>query len=362
MNVKIGLVIALFSLVITGSMIGGFYLWRQTMNSIDTVTYLGESVYVSGNMDADSLPGILDIESGDQAVVSTTALNDFYIQTFSQNLPLIVSGIATIILLATVVLWLILRRIQMRQTISIIEELKLIDGPSNITHLDKGIQRALEKLREKYSASLEDYKRLSSYMTHEQKNTIAVLKSNMEHQAATQADLGLLTRLTDSVDDILTLAGSQDEALEVVDVSLICAEVCDAYGRFYPNLTFTFAEEDVLEILGKERWMYRALSNLLDNAVKYGEGGQIDVEVRLVRSSVVVKVKDHGYGFDETKRQQIFEHNYRVNGLKEDGYGIGLSVVKHVCNLCRGSVYVESAKGKGSAFYLSFPATSVLPA
>lgn len=153
----------------------------------------------------------------------------------------------------------------------------------------------------------------------------------------------------------MTLAGDKDESVEVIDVSLICAEVCDAYKKFYPHLNFSFAEEEALEILGKERWVYRAISNLLDNAVKYGRDKEINVHVGTEKNSVIVSVEDRGYGLDEEKRQQIFEHNYRVNGWKEDGYGIGLSVVKHVCNLCKGAAYVESTKGKGSIFYLSFP-------
>ncbi|MGC6768106.1 sensor histidine kinase [Enterococcus sp. LJL128] len=358
MNMKIGIVIGIFSLVITGAIVGGFYMWRESLNSVDTGTALGSSVYVMSNQEQVSALENEVIDVNAASIISTAELNDFYIQSFSQNLPIIVGVICGILILSTMILWMILKRIQTKQTISIIEELRMIDGDSQLKNLDNGIQKALDTLRENYAASLEDYKRLSSYMTHDQKNTIAVLKTNLEQQEDTEDDLRLLSRLTDGVDDILTLAGSEDEAVGIVDVSLICAEVCDTYRKFYPDLHFTFAEDQPLEILGKERWLYRALSNLLDNAVKYGCNQAVNVSVSAEKNSIVVAIEDHGYGLDEEKRQQIFEHKYRVNGLKQDGYGIGLSVVKHVCSLCRGSVYVESLRDQGSTFYLSFPSVT----
>jgi signal transduction histidine kinase len=331
-------------------------MFQQSLRSVEVGSVLGASVYVMSNQEEISALETEQIEVNADSIVSTSELDDFYIHSFTQNLPLIIGAICGILLVATLVLWLILKRIQMKQTISIIEELKRMDKEASLHSLDKGIQHALSALRQDYAASLEDYKRLSSYMTHEQKNTIAVLKSNLEQQTGREADLRLLGRLTDSVDDILTLAGNEEEELRPVDVSLICAEVCDSYRKIYPKLTFSFSEDKNLEILAKERWIYRAVSNLLDNAVKYGRNRQVHLAVTAMKNSVIITVEDQGQGLDKETQEQIFEHKYRVNGLKQDGYGIGLSVVKHVCNLCRGSVYVESLKDRGSAFYLSFPA------
>lgn len=359
MNMKIGIVIGTFSLMITAAIVGGFYMFQQSLRTVEAGSVLGSSVYVMSNKEEVSALETAQIEVNADSIVSTSELDDFYIRSFSQNLPMIIGVICGILLVSTLILWLILKRIQMKQTISIIEELKRIDKEDSLQSLDKEIQQALSALRQDYAASLEDYKRLSSYMTHEQKNTIAVLKSNLEQRTGMEADLRLLGRLTDSVDDILTLAGNDDEELVLIDVSLICAEVCDSYRKVYPKLTFSFSEDRNLEILAKERWIYRAVSNLLDNAVKYGKNREIHLAVTAKKSSVIITVKDQGQGLDKETQDQIFEHKYRVSGLKQDGYGIGLSVVKHVCNLCKGSVYVESLKNRGSSFYLSFPAAAI---
>ena len=154
----------------------------------------------------------------------------------------------------------------------------------------------------------------------------------------------------------MTLGEHYDEETNIIDVALICAEVYDYYKESYEKLNFYLAEEDQTEILGKERWIQRAISNLIDNAIKYGKGNSIEISVRNKRNSVIILVEDHGIGIPDSEKEQIFDMNYRIKELKSDGYGIGLSLVHHVCDLCHGYAYVESEVGKGTRFYLSFPA------
>jgi signal transduction histidine kinase len=137
-------------------------------------------------------------------------------------------------------------------------------------------------------------------------------------------------------------------------VSLICALVCDTYKKIYENIYFEFDDDGNTTILAKERWIYRAISNLVDNAVKYGEGKPIYISIKNKNNSVIVTVKDNGIGIDRNSIGKIFDNKYRINELNKDGYGIGLSLVSHVCDLCEGFVMVESELNEGSCFYLSF--------
>lgn len=165
-----------------------------------------------------------------------------------------------------------------------------------------------------------------------------------------------LDDIANGIDDILTLSENVDTAPQtIVDVAVVCAEVFDSYKRTAPNLNFDFDEDDDTEILAKSRWIYRAIANLLDNAVKYGEDKPILLSVKAKNGSVIVTVKDNGIGIDEDKQEMIFGNRYRINELNQDGYRIGLSLVSHVCDLCGGFITVDSEPGKGSAFYLSFP-------
>ena len=170
--------------------------------------------------------------------------------------------------------------------------------------------------------------------------------------------LSQLDNVTDCINDILTLGERNDEVTTVIDVTLICAEVYDHYSKSYPLLRFSFDEDAQTEIFGKERWIQRAISNLIDNAIKYGNGKPIELSVKNERGSVIIIVEDHGVGIPASEEEQIFDMNYRIRELKSDGYGIGLSLVNHVCVLCQGFAYFESEVGEGTKFYLSFPAAA----
>lgn len=74
-----------------------------------------------------------------------------------------------------------------------------------------------------------------------------------------------LDHVTNCINDVLTLSENDDnQILNKVDVALICAEVCDFYMKSYPQIIFHFNEEENSEIYAKERWIHRAVSNLVD--------------------------------------------------------------------------------------------------
>lgn len=259
--------------------------------------------------------------------------------------------IVLIILLLS--LWFILKSSQNKKIIKIAEEMKAVTNEKVLS--DEPILTATyEILKYRFDSQLNDYKRLNAYLTHEQKNSLAILRTNLELSENVEY-LNIIDNIADSIDDILTLSENNDDyPLGSVDVLLICAKVHDYYSKLSKNISFYFDEDDT-EILAKSRWIYRAVANLLDNAIKYGEGKPIELSVRVKKGSVIVIVKDHGIGIDKSKQDLIFNNHYRINELNKDGYGIGLSLVSHVCDLCGGFVMVESEIGKGSSFYVSFP-------
>lgn len=102
-----------------------------------------------------------------------------------------------------------------------------------------------------------------------------------------------------------------------------------------------------------------AVSNLVENAVKYSEAGDI-VNVRLLNTAgnVSVEVEDHGIGIPADSIDRIFERFYRVDRARSrgtGGTGLGLSIVRHVATNHGGEVNVRSREGEGSTFTLSVP-------
>jgi two-component system phosphate regulon sensor histidine kinase PhoR len=104
----------------------------------------------------------------------------------------------------------------------------------------------------------------------------------------------------------------------------------------------------------------QAVTNLIDNAIKYSEAGAV-VRLAAVRDSneVIVRVEDHGCGIEAVHLPRLFERFYRVDRARSrelGGTGLGLAIVKHIVAAHRGTVTVESALGRGSTFFLHLPA------
>lgn len=105
----------------------------------------------------------------------------------------------------------------------------------------------------------------------------------------------------------------------------------------------------------------QVLSNLLENAVKYGrEGGTVTVGGRMVDDGKVeVFVQDDGPGIPAEALERVFERFYRVDKARsreEGGTGLGLAIVKHIVQSHGGKVWVESVPAHGAKFFFTLPA------
>jgi len=114
-------------------------------------------------------------------------------------------------------------------------------------------------------------------------------------------------------------------------------------------------------ILGDFDEVQAAVSNLIDNAVKYS-GSNVDVTVKTVPADdgyVTLRVTDKGPGIPPTELKRIFKRFYRVPGqlaMRVKGTGLGLYIVRSVARRHGGRAWAESeGLGRGSTFVLQFP-------
>ncbi|GBU11092.1 hypothetical protein AwErysi_07080 [Erysipelotrichaceae bacterium] len=225
----------------------------------------------------------------------------------------------------------------------------------NLNEESHVVSISMQKIKEELDVSKDDYVRLSAYIAHEQKNIIAILRAKIQLQADDTL-LADVDKMTVALDDILTLTASVEMFLEnEIDLLLLCAEVIDQYKKIYPNIELVFDNSLSFIVRGRELWLERAVSNLIENAIKYGEQSRVSVELSVEKASVILAVKDGGSGFSVKDSLKIFKANYRISNIKKDGYGIGLNLVKHVCTLCQGFFLAESEEGKGAEFYMVLP-------
>jgi two-component system phosphate regulon sensor histidine kinase PhoR len=99
--------------------------------------------------------------------------------------------------------------------------------------------------------------------------------------------------------------------------------------------------------------------NLIDNAIKYTENGEITVSGYLLSANKVeIEVADTGIGLKEEDLNRIFERFYVVNKARsrqQGGTGLGLSIVKHIVILHKGEIKVDSQLGVGTKFIITLP-------
>lgn len=118
-----------------------------------------------------------------------------------------------------------------------------------------------------------------------------------------------------------------------------------------------------LYILGNEKELHSAFSNLVTNAVKYSpEGSQIHMLAELSDAGFEFSVKDNGQGFDRKHIPRLTERFYRIDASrnsKTGGTGLGLAIVKHVLLRHDAKLHIDSDIGKGSTFTCQFPASYI---
>ncbi|MCP9884118.1 GHKL domain-containing protein [Synechococcus sp. ATX 2A4] len=175
-------------------------------------------------------------------------------------------------------------------------------------------------------------------------------------------------RLNRLITDLLLLAQLEAPelaaALQACDITQIAsdlieetAEVATAAGVTVQLVT---NNEAAIMVHGRERDLYRLVSNLLLNAVHYTPpGGTISVSLRRERHQVVLQVEDSGTGISTADQQRIFDRFFRSDpgrSRQRGGTGLGLSIVAAIVRRHHGQISVASKLGSGSAFTVKLPA------
>ena len=109
---------------------------------------------------------------------------------------------------------------------------------------------------------------------------------------------------------------------------------------------------DPIKYLGNEGLMRHVWDNLLSNAIKFSpEGGLIKISLKKQDEKIIFAVEDQGPGIPEESKKRVFDKFYQSdNSRKQDGHGLGLSLVKRILMLSGDKVYIEDAEGGGSRF------------
>jgi PAS domain S-box-containing protein len=246
--------------------------------------------------------------------------------------------------------------------------------------LEQERQRHLEReqlARAEAQAALRAREEFLSIASHELRTPVSALVLQLEALRRGAGHLSteqLLTRtetarrgtqrLQRLVEVLLDVSRSSYEPMELrleleqVDLAALAREVA---GRFAEQLAqagcalHVHAPEPVLGTWDALR-LEQVVTNLLSNAAKYGAGHPVELRVGMQGASAWLSVRDGGIGIAPEDQGRLFERFGRVVSERHyGGFGLGLWIVRRICEALGGSVGVQSAAGQGSLFTVELP-------
>lgn len=126
------------------------------------------------------------------------------------------------------------------------------------------------------------------------------------------------------------------------------------------DLDETITDLEDLHVFGSDILLKTLVLNLMENGCKYSDDHTVKVSLGLQGKSIKLIFTDNGIGISESDRKQVFEPFFRSNSIRNrDGHGIGLSLVRRITDLHKGTIKVESELGKGSVFTVSIPSQNL---
>jgi signal transduction histidine kinase len=169
-------------------------------------------------------------------------------------------------------------------------------------------------------------------------------------------------RLSKMINDLLNVSlittGRMDLEKESMDLSQTvhdCVERITEKAK-RDGVTLTLHAEKELQGRWDKLRIEQAVTNLLTNALKYGNGRPVDVAVTHHGSRAVVTVRDHGIGIPAREQEKIFARFERAMTKHSiEGLGVGLYITKQIVEAHGGKISVESREHHGSTFTLSLP-------
>lgn len=231
------------------------------------------------------------------------------------------------------------------------------------------LSRSFDTMMHSLESSRDRQRRLIADAGHELRTPLTSMRTNVELLVADEktgmlpdgARAEILTDVAAQLGEFTSLVGdlvqlARDDVVspspEPLDFADVVGSAVVRAQRRGPNLTFDVHTQPYY-VIGEPDTLERAVTNLLDNAVKFSpEGGTIHVDL----TGDVLTIGDEGPGIAEEDLPRIFDRFYRSNKARNTpGTGLGLSIVAHTVNAHGGWVKAGHREGGGAEFKLRLP-------
>jgi signal transduction histidine kinase len=254
-----------------------------------------------------------------------------------------------------------------------------LDSRLPVTNEDRDIDkvaRAVNLMLDEIARLLQQLKSAGDNIAHDLRTPLAVARARIERalnneagieqlREALETALGQIEKVSTAVSAILRISAVENGAgkaqFKPFDLGSVCAQVFDFYEPLAESKGVDMVIDAVrpLPVRGDQDLMREAVSNLVDNAIKFTPaGGRVRIEARMAGGRPILRVSDTGPGVPRQERERIFDRFYRgERSGKSPGHGLGLSIAESIANLHGFTLTVED-NNPGARFELTVAAAS----
>ena len=247
-----------------------------------------------------------------------------------------------------------------------------VQGPHDeIQELAISFNKMLAKLENAFASQ----KRFNSSVAHELKTPLAVIKTNIdvlksneetnieEYKTTIEVVEKSVLKMNGIIETLLDIIRQENEPLnDRVNVSVILEDVVEDLKVIASKSGISIEvniEEIEDEMVGNEILLYRALYNIIENAIKYNKPlGTVTISCMKEQENIYIKISDTGEGIAVEEYENIFKPFYRCQGTNlssNSGIGLGLSLTQSAIKMHGGEITVNSIINQGTEFLIILP-------
>ncbi len=252
--------------------------------------------------------------------------------------------------------------------------LPLVGSEPRIEALALALNRMLDRLDNAYT----HVNRFSADAAHELRTPLTIIRGELEYVASEKPEpketgravsiaLEEMTRLSAMVDSLITLSRMDSlwgkRVHSDVDLLALASETVDQMNLLAEDKDIRLEPPtgEPIVVAGDRDRIKQVFVNVVDNAIKYSTaGGRVGISVHAESDIAVVTISDSGIGIPAEFHERVFDRFYRVSTDRgEIGAGLGLAIVRSICNAHGGTVTLKSTPGEGSSFRIELPLRGV---
>lgn len=239
------------------------------------------------------------------------------------------------------------------------------------------LAETLNEMIDRLEASTRAIQEFSSNVSHEFKTPLAIIRGEIDlalrrerSPEDLQKTIAVISEEVDGlirlVDDLMFLVRSDAKQIQLQKKNISLVPILEQMIKLYQERTHKEGIELRLEVskdvevFGDEIYLKRLVTNLLDNAIKFTDiNGKILTRVSKENRYAVVEIEDTGIGIDLETLANLGKRFYRADQARsKEGAGLGLSIVKAICDAHQGFFNIQSVFGKGTKVTVKLPLKS----